>query len=135
MVDKTGLPIGAQVITANRNDLYACKQVIKEIPKGKELTADRGYDALWFRKYLQERGFVPNIARRSFARYRSGEAVIPGQPPPNPLTYRGRWVVERTFAWLGHFRRLETRYERKAKIYEALWHLACSLLLLRKLTG
>jgi transposase len=27
---------------------------------------------------------------------------------------RARWVVERTFAWLHHFRRLLVRYDRRA---------------------
>jgi transposase len=32
-----------------------------------------------------------------------------------------RWVVERTFGWLGRFRRLARDYERLAKTLEA-WH-------------
>lgn len=29
----------------------------------------------------------------------------------------GRWVVERTFAWLHNFRRLRTRYERRGDLH------------------
>jgi len=28
------------------------------------------------------------------------------------MASRNRWIVEPTFAWLGHFRRLVVRYER-----------------------
>jgi transposase len=31
---------------------------------------------------------------------------------------RARWVVERTLAWLRHFKRLLVRYERRADIHE-----------------
>ena len=44
-----------------------------------------------------------------------------------------RWVVERTFAWLGRFRRLARDYERLAETL-AGWHwVAAVVLLLRRL--
>ena len=48
---------------------------------------------------------------------------------------RHRWVVERTLAWLGGFRRLTIRYERRAELHLAFLHLACSLISLRRLQG
>jgi transposase len=41
---------------------------------------------------------------------------------------RYRWVVERTLAWLGRFRRLAIRYERRADIHLAFLDLGCALL-------
>ena len=38
---------------------------------------------------------------------------------------------ERTFAWLGNFRRLVVRYERHLPMYRAFFHLACALIALR----
>ncbi|WP_408902510.1 transposase [Teichococcus vastitatis] len=35
-----------------------------------------------------------------------------------------KWAVERTFAWLNHFRRLATRYERRLDTHHALTMLA-----------
>jgi transposase len=46
---------------------------------------------------------------------------------------RHRWKIERTFAWLGHFRRLVVRYDRQPQIYEAFFHIACALITLRHL--
>jgi transposase len=47
--------------------------------------------------------------------------------------YRKRYKVERTFAWLGNFRRLLVRYDHDIKMYEAFFHLACLVITLRYL--
>ncbi|GAB4255837.1 MAG: hypothetical protein Kow00122_14040 [Thermoleophilia bacterium] len=44
-----------------------------------------------------------------------------------------RWVVERTFAWLHHFKRLLVRYDRKGEMHEAFLALGCCLICLRRL--
>jgi putative transposase len=44
-----------------------------------------------------------------------------------------RWVVERTFAWLGKYRRLTRDYECKTSHSEALIYIAMSNLMLRRL--
>jgi transposase len=45
-----------------------------------------------------------------------------------------RWVVERTFGWLGRFRRLTRDYERLAKVLEG-WHWLAFLVLIIKQVG
>ena len=45
-----------------------------------------------------------------------------------------RWVVERTFAWLGQARRLSRDYERLPATSEAVIYGAMSRLMLRRLT-
>jgi transposase len=65
---------------------------------------------------------------RSFRRNRKNK------PPLNQedsVRYGRRWTVERTFAWLGNFRRLIVRYERSIATYRAFFHLACALIALR----
>jgi putative transposase len=44
-----------------------------------------------------------------------------------------RWVVERTFAWLGRYRRLSKDYERCCKSSEAMVYLASIRRLLNRL--
>ncbi len=44
---------------------------------------------------------------------------------------RHRWVVERTLAWFGQFRRLVVRYERRADIHAAFLTLAAALITFR----
>ena len=81
--------------------------------------ADRGYDHDKYRRLLRERGIRHRIARRSTA-HGSGLG-------------RTRWVVERTFAWLHHYKRLAACYERRADLHEALLALGCCLICWRHL--
>ena len=61
------------------------------------------------------------------------------KPPPPPTVARTgidssarlgrhRWVVERTLAWLGRYRRLTIRYERDADLHLAFLDLGCALI-------
>ena len=59
------------------------------------------------------------------------------EPPPVPAfqVVPRRWVVERSFAWLGRSRRLARDYEFLPATAEAVIYLAASHLLLRRLAG
>ena len=46
--------------------------------------------------------------------------------------YRKRWKIERTFAWLGNYRRLLVRHERRIDMYRAFFHLACIMIVLNR---
>jgi putative transposase len=63
--------------------------------------------------------------------------VAPGQEPPQiPTGFHvlpRRWVVERTFAWLGRNRRLSKDYERLPETGETFIYMAMSQILLRRL--
>lgn len=65
--------------------------------------------------------------------------VAPGQEPPTlPSGFRvlpRRWVVERTFAWLGRNRRLSKDYEALPASEEAWVYAASARLLLRRLVA
>ena len=57
-------------------------------------------------------------------------------PPPRPAGFRvlpRRWVVERTFAWLGRNRRLSKDYEARPSSEDAWLYAAASRVLLRRL--
>jgi transposase len=58
------------------------------------------------------------------------------EPPPMPAGFQvlqRRWVVERTFAWLGRYRRLSQDYEVLPASEEAWISLATTNRLLRRL--
>jgi putative transposase len=63
--------------------------------------------------------------------------VAPGQEPPViPTGFHvlpRRWVVERTFAWLGRNRRLAKDYERLPQTGEAFIYMAMSRILIKRL--
>ena len=83
------------------------------------LLADRAYDHDKYRRHLRQRGIKSMIARR--------------QTDHGSGLGRARWVVERTFAWLHHFKRLLVRYDRRAEIHEAFLALGCCLVCYRRL--
>jgi len=96
-------------ITAGQtHDLVGAADLLRRIPTPKQLIADRAYDARKFRDWLAERGC---------------EAVI----PPNPTrkhphaydrtAYKARNLIERMFCRIKDFRRVATRYDKRADTY------------------
>jgi transposase len=95
--------------------------------KPERLIADRAYDSDPLRRRLQRRGIQlisPHRINRRKPATQDGRAL---------RRYRRRWKIERTFAWLGNFRRLVVRYERSLRMYNAFFHLACLVIALRHL--
>lgn len=93
-----------------------------------ELIADRGYDSNKVRQDLVAEGIEPIIPARENNRratHQDGRKL---------RKYRRRWIIERTNAWLQNFRRVAMRHERSADIYTALVHMACALIVLRRIS-
>jgi transposase len=130
ITDAAGIPLAVILTGGHRNDVTQLLPLLDAIPpirglrgrprrRPRKVYADRGYDHDKYRQLLRERGITPVIARRGTA-HGSGLGRL-------------RWVVERTFAWLHAFRRLRTRYERRADTHQAMISLACSIICLRRL--
>ncbi len=58
--------------------------------------------------------------------------LFPEKGPSRPFLPK-RWIVERTFAWLGQNRRLSKDYERLPESGEAFIYAAMSRLMVRRL--
>jgi transposase len=138
LVDGAGPPWGADLDAASPAEVTRLEQTLDTIAVGRpgkpgrprqrpaRLIADRGYDSHPLRARLARRGIAPMIpARRHHKRatHQDGRKL---------RRYRRRWLVERTIAWLGQFRRLVVRYERLIATYAGFFHLACALLTLRR---
>lgn len=94
--------------------------------KPDRLVLDRGHDSNDLRARLAQRGIEPIIPAQinhPNATHQDGRKL---------RRYRRRWIVERTFAWLGWSRRLLVRHERLLSVYAAFFHLACAMLTLRQ---
>ena len=94
--------------------------------KPRRLIADRGYDSDPLREQLAARGIeliAPHRKNRRKPATQDGRALRRG---------KRRWIVERTIAWLGNFRRLVVRYDRSLTIYQAFFHIACFMIVLRR---
>ena len=97
--------------------------------KPKRLIADRGYDSNKVRALLVKRdieAIIPARRNNRVATHQDGRKL---------RRYKRRWIIERANSWLQTFRRLVARYERSAKTFTALVHLACALTTLKRVLG
>jgi transposase len=144
VTDGNGTPIGFLLAGANEAEVRLAEPTLATVrvpkPPGRpgrprtrpgQVVADRGYDSRRLRRALGRRGIrtcIPAIRRA--APFRSK-----GRPPTaRREDYARRWLVERTFAWLGNFRRLLVRWERHLSVYRGFFTLALALLCLRRLS-
>lgn len=121
ITDAEGVPLQIQLTPANTHDLNQLLPLIANIPpvRGKpgrprtrpeEVYADRAYDSQPARDLIKWLGIKPYLPKRG-TEHGSGLGKY-------------RWVVERTIGWLHNFRRLRTRFDRRADIHEGF--LACA---------
>ena len=80
---------------------------------------------------------VPDEVMRTWIRELTKEAVnIDREKLQEPKDFRAflpiRWIVERTFSWLGQNRRLSKDYERLPETAETLIYVAMSRLMVRR---
>lgn len=89
------------------------------------VVGDRAYDSDPLDRGLAKQGI------EMIALHRRGRKRSKTQDGRSLRRYKRRWKIERLFAWLGNFRRLNVRYERHAANYHGFVLLACILILLR----
>jgi len=134
VADGNGIPLALLVARANQAEVKLAEATLDRVRvprhrgrprrRPERLVADKGYDSDRFRGWLRRKGVIPCIPPRENRR---------GRRKRWEEEYRERWRVERTFAWVGNFRRLVVRYERMASMYEAFCVIACILICLREL--
>ncbi len=85
----------------------------------------QAYDADRLRILLRSRGI------ELICPHRNGRKRPPLQDGRPLRRYKRRWIVERTIAWLGYYRRLLIRWERNLSMYRAFMHVACLMIAVR----
>ena len=96
------------------------EEALQKYPTLLGVCADAGY-----RKTMEE--FVRNILKKTIE---ISERIAPGW-----AVFAKRWIVERTFAWLNHYRRLSKDYEIAVAAAENMVMIAHSMLLLKRLAN
>jgi transposase len=138
VVDGQGIPLGNRLVSASPGEVTLAESTLDQISVGRarsrqrqkrplRVIADRAYDSDALRWRLLQRGILllaPHRKNRRKPSLNDGRML---------RRYRKRWKVERTFAWLGNFRRLVVRYDYQIKMYAAFFHLACLIITLRHL--
>jgi putative transposase len=133
VVDTLGMVVAAVVHSAGIQDRDGAKLVLAKLvgrfPRLEKILADGIYNggiADWAK---QLGGWILELVVRA---EESEEAGAPkGKKPFKVLKWR--WIVERTFAWLGRYRRLSKDYEGTEESSESWIYIAMTHLMLRRL--
>jgi putative transposase len=125
LVDTLGLLIAVVVTSAGVQDYHGVKPVLELVkgrcPRLKVIWADGIYEKQWLIEWVQvECGWELQVTKRSDKT--KGFQVVPK-----------RWVVERTFGWLGRYRRLSKDYEVLTETSEAMIRMAMIHIMVRRL--
>jgi transposase len=99
------------------------KRFLQEKPE--RLIGDRAYDSDPLDERLRQQGIALIAPHKS---NRKKPATQDGRPLRR---YLRRWKIERLFAWLQNFRRIEVRHDRILENYLAFVLLGCMIILLR----
>jgi len=123
-VDTLGLVLAVVVHAASVQDRDGAKLVLAKLvgqfPRLQLLWADGGYAGKLIDWVQEHCGWVMEIVKR-------GDDATGFQVLPK------RWIVERTFAWLGRYRRLSKDYEATTESGEAWVTVAMIHLMVRRL--
>jgi putative transposase len=155
LVDTQGLVLKARVHSANIQDQEGIKVLLDLAPKHlarlSHVWMDAGYTgegkgADWVERTLGWTAQIvrhpPKLAPEEVVRRwvkvwaKEGVAIDPEElsgPPRRFGDLPRRWVVERTFSWLGQNRRMSKDYERLAETSEAFVYVAMTRLMVRRL--
>ena len=99
----------ALLLTAGQtSDYKGARRLLYSLPKAKELIADRGYDADWFRAALLGKGIAPCIPPR---KHRKKKRRYDKQ------LYKQRHKIEIMFGRIKDWRRIAMRYDRCAHTF------------------
>jgi len=132
LVDGRGVPLSIVVTGAHRHDVTQLDAVLSNIVvqrpepperRNKHLCADSAYVGEQARATIERHGYIPHGAPRR------SEVVAKKR---NPNARPRRWVVEVAHSWFNRFRKLLVRYEKTARSFLALNHLAAAVIAFRK---
>jgi len=133
LVDARGLPVSIDSAAAGAHESQLVQRLFDFMvtdARPERIIGDKAYDSDRLASDWAEEG-VELIAPHRENR-RPEKVTQDGRPLRR---YKRRWKVERTIAWIQHFRRLCIRWEKTTQLFSGFLHPGCSLLLLRDVLG
>jgi transposase len=138
VADGQGVPLGEHLDSASPAEVKLLETTLARtaLPRRRwscrhgrllPLIYDRACDSDPLRQRLLRRGID------LICPHKTNRVKAPTQDGRKLRRYGRRWKMERTIAWLGNFRRLVVRWERDIHIYRAFFHVACLMIVVRKL--
>ena len=133
LVDARGLPVAIDTMSAGQHESTLVQRLFdfmltQELPE--RVIGDKAYDSDQLDEDLAKDGI------ELIAPHRSNRKVENYTQDGRPLRrYKRRWTVERTIAWIQHFRRLCIRWEKSTTLFQGFLHLGCTMLLLKEVLG
>jgi transposase len=127
LVDARGLPVAIETMSATPHESKLVQRLFDfMLTSGapERVIGDKAFDDDGLAAELAERG------SELIAPHRSNRKHIT-QDGRSLRRYKRRWTVERSIAWLEHFRRLCIRWEKSTTLFRGFLHLACTILLIR----
>jgi hypothetical protein len=145
LTDKNGIPLSVVISPASTHDINLVTDVVdntvirrtsskskNERRQQQHLCLDKGYNSAEEEQELIKRDYVLHIPIKKKKGMNNEKEI-----PPTIATIKQyspkRWVVERTNSWHNRFRKLFTRYEKKAENYLGLIQFSCCMIIYRKI--
>jgi putative transposase len=125
LVDTIGLVLLVMVLPANIQDRDGAKQLLAAFFSQK---TRRRVKHIW-----ADGGYTGTLLERARKLWRCTVEIVKRSELHTFKVLPRRWVVERTFGWLGRYRRLSRDYERQATTGETIVYLAMIRLMLARL--
>ncbi|MCP5074863.1 MAG: IS5 family transposase [Rhodobacteraceae bacterium] len=113
-----GRPIAFHLTGGNISDFTGAAALLPQIPPNIIVHGDKGYDSDAIRRAVEARGGMPNIPPKKNRKRKNCFS---------PMLYKTRNAIERMFGRLKDFRRIATRYDRKAQNFLAAIHIAATV--------
>jgi transposase len=147
LTDTKGIPLSVVMSSASTHDIKLVTDVIDNTiikrssssstkrnlsrkRKLQHLCLDKAYNSKTVKQEIISRGYVPHLPYKR----KRGEVKTETQKMSNRKKHPARrWVVERTNSWHNRFRKLYTRYEKKAENYLGLVQFSCGIIIYRKI--
>lgn len=127
--DGASLPVAISTGSASPHEVRLVEETLDQsfLPEAPEkLVGDKAYDSDPLDERLKlERNIeliAPHKANRKKPKTQDGRKL---------RRYVKRWRIERLFAWLQNYRRIQTRWEYHLANFQGFVHLGCILILLR----